>query len=355
MSPRAAVAAAAVAGAVVVFLAWRSRQRRSAAGWPTWLQFLESTAQYTDSTDLTAIEAALAATPPPMLAARASAVSGRPWYREAIITDCSAACGLDTAAGSLDAVLGLHLGDAKNPPESLLRLRRPSPTAPWEPVPHTLLKRSLRFTLLAFCWLDDGFAPRSAALLLGCGGGALLHFWQRCVRGGDSLRCDACELDAAVIELAREYLCLGACETTGGGARISAADGAEVLASAADASYALVVCDLDMGTLLRDAAAAQHMRRILTDTGVLVVNDYSEDAPSDRLQATLRAVRHLRDAGFEEIHVLRTTPHNSMLIAPVAARGWGRDQLAAAAARLDLGVDVGALLGEVSERRYSVF
>ena len=77
------------------------------------------------------------------------------------------------------------------------------------------------------------------------------------MRGGDSLRCDACELDAAVIELAREYLCLGACETTGGGARISVADGAEVLASAADASYALVVCDLDMGTLLRDAAAAQ--------------------------------------------------------------------------------------------------
>ena len=97
------------------------------------------------------------------------------------------------------------------------------------------------------------------------------------------------------------------------------------------------------------------MRRILTDAGVLVVNDYSEDAPSDRLQATLRAVRHLRDAGFEEIHVLRTTPRNSMLIAPMAARGWGRDELAAAAARLDLGVDLGALLGEVPERRYSVF
>ena len=44
-----------------------------------------------------------------------------------------------------------------------------------------------------------------------------------------------------------------------------------------------------------------------------------------------------------------------MLIAPVAARGWGRDELAAAAARLDLGVDLAALLGEVPERRYSVF
>ena len=349
MSARVAAVAAA---AVVALIAWRARRRRIAG---SWLQFLELTAKYADSTDLAALEAALAATPPPMLAARASAVSGRPWYREAIITDCSEACGLHTAAGAVEAVLGLHLGDAKNPPESLLRLRRPSPTAPWEPVAGCLLKRSLRFTLLAFCWLDDGFAPRSAALLLGCGGGALLHFWQRCVRGGDSLRCDACELDAAVIELAREYLCLGACETTGGGARISVADGAEVLASAADASYALVVCDLDMGTLLRDAAAAQHMRRILTDAGVLVVNDYSEDAPSDRLQATLRAVRHLRDAGFEEIHVLRTTPRNSMLIAPVAARGWGRDELAAAAARLDLGVDLAALLGEVPERRYSVF
>ena len=77
------------------------------------------------------------------------------------------------------------------------------------------------------------------------------------------MRCDACELDGAVVALAREFLCLGACEAFGGGANIATADGADVLASADDDAYALLVCDLDMGTLLSDATAARHMRRVL--------------------------------------------------------------------------------------------
>ena len=332
----------ALPSTVLALAAWRFfRQRRMKVGAPA---------------DLTAFEAALASTPPPVLGRRATEVVGRQWYREAVVSDCSAAYGLD---GVRDAVRGLHLGAATNPPESLVRLRRPTPQAAWAPVGGCLLKRSLRFTLLAFCWLEDGagnagFAPRSAALLLGLGGGALLHFW-RTLRNGATMRCDACELDGAVVALAREFLCLGACEAFGGGANIATADGADVLASADDDAYALLVCDLDMGTLLSDATAARHMRRVLRPDGVLVVNDYSEEAPSDRLLATVRAARLLRAEGFEEVHVIRTTAVNSMLLAPATARGWGRAELAAAAERLDLGVGVAALLREVPERRHSVF
>jgi len=60
MSARTAAAAAAAAAAVVALLAWRARRRRTAG---SWLQFLDFTAKYADSIDLSAMEAALAAAP----------------------------------------------------------------------------------------------------------------------------------------------------------------------------------------------------------------------------------------------------------------------------------------------------
>jgi SAM-dependent methyltransferase len=276
-----------------------------------------------------------------------------PWYGCVVVTDCSSSFG----AGGGDVVRGLHLGSAENPPESLVRLRLHGDE--WRPVASALLKSYARFSLLAFAWLDGGFRADSRACLVGLGGGSLLHFWLGCVHGGDAVRVDAIELDGAVLEAARRHLGLGAAEATG---RVTChvGDGGAWLRSAEDEAFDLVVCDLDVGSLLdADASAVRHLYRVLSERGVLAVNEYSDGPSWQRLRRVLRAVRALRRF-FPEVHVVRTTPRNVLYLAPVDARGWGREELAAQATRCGevlglAGVDAGALLRELPPNRVQVY
>eukprot|EP00966_Prymnesium_polylepis_P135856 3139714-Prymnesium_polylepis.1 len=98
------------------------------------------------------------------------------------------------------------------------------------------------------------------------------------------------------------------------------------------------------------------MYRALTERGVLVLNEYSEDAPAERLQHTLRAVRELRRF-FPEVHVLRPTGQNTLFFAPVErSPSTPEGFLRQAAAGLQLpGVHLDALLDELPPNRYQVY
>ena len=258
---------------------------------------------------------------PKVLATLPSEVSGRPWYQQIVVSDVSApfACPHD------EKVIGLHLGSVENPPESLVVLRRQGDS--WIAVPDALLKRYARYSLLAFTWLPK-FQPGSRALLIGLGAGSLVHYWTGCMAGGAHLEVDAIELDGAVLRAARSHLDFSGCEARGK-VHAHVADGAQFLRDAEDEAYDLVFCDLDMGVLLPEEPAAaegaggvaaaaggrkgrkparadppRDMYRSLSERGVLVINEYSEETPAVRLQRVLRCVRELRRF-FPEVHVLR--------------------------------------------------
>ena len=106
------------------------------------------------------------------------------------------------------------------------------------------------------------------------------------------------------------------------------------------------------------------MYRVLREDGVLVINEYSEEAPSKRLESSLRLVRLLRRF-FPEVHVLRTnTNHNTMILAPVTKSSLSSTpDLAALAKRASAccahlgmgGVDLGALVRAMPPNRYQVY
>ncbi len=247
----------------------------------------------------------------------------KPWYQHVVVTH--------RARGARGAVRALHLGCASNPPESIVHLALDAAErASWLPVAGVLEKPHIRFTLLAFGWIDGGFEPEARACLVGVAGGSLLHFWRECVPGGTTLRVDAVEYDGAVLDAARDHLGLRACEPPRGRCALHVADGARFLEHADDEAYDLLVIDLDMGALI---ASAQHsaapapapeaapsssaarrrrqrlgggdptrdMYRVLSSRGVLVINEYSEDSPSRRLEASVRLVRLLRRY-FPQVH-----------------------------------------------------
>ena len=162
------------------------------------------------------------------------------------------------------------------------------------------------------------------------------------------------------------------------------ADGAAFLRDAEDEIYDLLVVDLDMGALVPaddarrrcDVSAvrptdrcrrpprrsdARHVPRPLV-AGVLVVNEYSEEPPSKRLESTLR-LRLLRRF-FPEVHQVRTTTHhNTMLIAAVSPGAHScrtTAELVARASRCSAalglgGIDLGALLTNLPPNRHQVY
>ena len=256
--------------------------------------------------------------------ARPAGSGSKPWYQHIIVTH--------RGVSRYEAVRALHLGSASNPPESIVHLELDADTLAWVPVAGALEKPHLRFTLLAFAWLDGGFAPDGRACLVGVAGGSLLHFWRACVPGGTTLVVDAVEFDGAVLDAAREHLGLTTCEPPHGRCTLHTADGARFLQHAEDESYDLLVIDLDLGALIdsaqppetekepameleapASASATQptaplasrrrprlaacdptrDMYRVLTSRGVLVINEYSEDPPSRRLESSVRLVRLL--------------------------------------------------------------
>ena len=310
-----------------------------------------------------------------LLARYPSRVAGRQWYPLVVVTEeQSSAC---------EAVRALHLGSEENIPESVVRLVRSSTTEPWRPVANVLMKPHLQHSLLAFAWLD-GFPAGSRAALIGVAGGSLLHFWRECVPGGAGLRIDAVELDAAVLDAAREHLGLGMCEPPHGLTTFHVDDGASFLAAAEDEIYDLLVVDLDMGSLVppscepspvgasgaASGSAAggtapgrrrleplapdptRDMYRVLSERGVLVINEYSECAPAERLSRAVTLTRLLRRF-FPEVHTLRTTTHhNTMFICPVE-RGAGcaaLSDLIARAKQVSASLGLGGIaLGDVLE------
>ena len=349
------------------------------------------------------------ATEPKIIATIPSKVTGRSWYRQIVVTEHG-------GSTELEALRSLHLGEAENVPESTVRLRRPSAASSWRPVAAELLKPHLCHSLLAFCFLPEGFpAGDGRAALMGVAGGSLLHFWRECLPGGDTLRVDAVELDAAVLDAAYAHLGLSAClappsPPNAAGVSFHVADAADFLRAAEDEEYSLLMVDLDMGSLVEttsssaaaassaasDAAAPQQqqqqqqlqpqpqqqrptaskrlsppapdptrdMYRVLREDGVLVINEYSEEAPSKRLESSLRLVRLLRRF-FPEVHVLRTnTNHNTMILAPVTKSSLSSTpDLAALAKRASAccahlgmgGVDLGALVRAMPPNRYQVY
>jgi hypothetical protein len=335
---------------------------------------------------------------PRVLSVYPSRVSGRPWYRAVVITDVSTQHG----CSANEAVRALHLGSADNIPESVIRIRRDAPDEPWKPVATALLKPHLHPSLLAFAWLEDGFAPGGRAALIGVAGGSLLHFWRDCVPGGLELQVDAVELDGAVVEAAREHLGLSCCEPPNGHVSIHVADGASFLQECEDEAYDLLVVDLDMGALVQKGdggATAPHpaaanaiadgallsgaaetkaaggerkagpvqsdptrdMYRALSERGVLVINEYSEEPPAVRLESSIRLVRLLRRF-FPQVHQIRTTTHhNTMFIAAVDEKAKCdaaelAERAARCSARLGLGgIDLGELLRKVPGNRHQVY
>ena len=285
-------------------------------------------------------------------------VHDRPWYKHVVVSETP-------TADANTIVRGLHLGSATHPPESLVQLQWRGDE--WTPVAGALLKDYAAFALLPFALLPDrGFAPDSRACLIGLAGGSLLHAWLHCVRGGDSCRVDAVELDPAVLHAARAHLGLGCCERTGRVA-LHAVDGAAFLAAAEDECYDVLMVDLDMGSLLsrEGARPARPLYRVMSERGVCVVNEYSEDAMHERLGSVLRNVRALREY-FAEVHVLRTTAHNVMYVAtvervprkldaPAGATPFQRLCAAADAIRFvgGLELDLGRRLRQVPENRYT--
>ena len=296
---------------------------------------------------------------PRILARYPCEVSGRtaPWYTHVVVTELS-------TDGQV-TVRGLHFDSASNPPESVVRLV-PTTTSGWKPIASALDKAYAPFALLPFALTGGGFAPSSRACLIGVAGGSLLHVWLGCVPGGASLQVDAVELDGAVLRAAREHLGLGCCEATGRVA-IHQADGAAFIAAAGDEVYDMLMLDLDgvsesaysMADEVAARAAYREAYRVLSERGVLVVNEYSESAAHERLEAMLRSVRVLRRF-FAQVTVLRTTAHNLMFIATVqrvALPGDGDpfDKLCAAADRLSfvggLELDLGTRLRELGSKK----
>lgn len=296
---------------------------------------------------------------PRILARYPCEVSGRtaPWYTHVVVTELS-------TDGQV-TVRGLHFDSASNPPESVVRLV-PTTTSGWKPIASALDKAYAPFALLPFALTGGGFAPSSRACLIGVAGGSLLHVWLGCVPGGASLQVDAVELDGAVLRAAREHLGLGCCEATGRVA-IHQADGAAFIAAADDEVYDMLMLDLDgvsesaysMADEVAARAAYREAYRVLSERGVLVVNEYSESAAHERLEAMLRSVRVLRRF-FAQVTVLRTTAHNLMFIATVqrvALPGDGDpfDKLCAAADRLSfvggLELDLGTRLRELGSKK----
>ena len=114
------------------------------------------------------------------------------------------------------------------------------------------------------------------------------------------------------------------------------------------------------------ADPTRDMYRVLSSRGVLVINEYSEEPPSKRLQSSLRTVRLLRRF-FPSVHQIRTTTdHNTMYLACVDGDGGAcTDGESAAglfrrAARVSQalglgGVDLAALLQCLPPNRHQVF
>lgn len=297
---------------------------------------------------------------PRVLACYPCEVHGRPWYRHVVVTE--------QATDGRTVTRGLHLGSAANTPESVVRLERIGDEL--RPMASVLEKAYAPFALLPFALApDSGFAPDSRACLVGVAGGSLLHCWLGCVPGGDTLRVDAVELDGAVLRAAREHLGLGCCERTGRVA-LHQADGVAFLAAAEDEVYDVLMIDLDMGSLFRAGEGARAARqaardvyRVLSERGLLIVNEYSESAAHERMEAMLRSVRALRHH-FAEVHVVRTTPHNLLFVATVeraALPGGGGgpatfERLCAAADGIRFGggleVDLGQKLRELGAKSW---
>lgn len=203
---------------------------------------------------------------------------------------------------------------------------------------------------LVLAGVDGRSAPAAAdgasslsALMIGLGGGSLVHFWRRVMPG---CTIDAVEISWAVISAAREFFDVAECAA--GRTRVIEGDGAEFIASAHDAAYRIVMCDLDVGTLVKDDSI-QHLRRIVAPGGVLVQNVFLEAKGARRLVLLGNVLQQLL-AQFAEVHIVRTTPRNSMFVALPQASGLSTaDAIArssALCAALQLPFDLGQLLAE---------
>ena len=336
---------------------------------------------------------------PVVLFSAPSSLSSQRWYKHVYITDLSESFACDQSL--LVTVRGLHLGHPKSTPESLIRLHRADVGSPWCVVPHEVLKAYAPFTLLCLAWLGcgNGFAPRTRACLVGVAGGSLAHLWSRCVPGGDTMDLDAVELDGAVLEAARAHLGLREVEESG---RVTCheGEGCAFIRACGDAVYDLVMLDLDFSLLLSsgghhagvhgdgwkethgdewkeraeanssevDAPCARggngsllpHLWRALTAHGVLMINEFDdgdeeeEEEEGRSWHRVRRGVELLLDAGFPEVHAVRTTPRNHLLIAPrlaCADSGVDASQLVprtlASAKHVQLNLDLVDVLGRL--------
>jgi hypothetical protein len=233
----------------------------------------------------------------------------------------AALCGCATAPPWLrgGSVLGAGLACL-----ALLRLRRR-----WRLDAYIFAKPYARWTLLAFAlvpWAHEGDHTHceTRALMIGLGGGSLCHFWHALLP-----RCaiTAVEINPAVIAAAQDQFGL---RQAPGRLCVHCLDGAEFVAQAPAGTYRLILCDLDVGTLYD---SAPHFARVLAPDGVVVVNIFVESKGARRLLLLGRAL-HALLAHFEEVHVVRTGPSNSMLIALPRASAHDREGVAERAGEL---------------------
>lgn len=178
---------------------------------------------------------------------------------------------------------------------------------------------SLGFALVP--WMEEGSEVRG--LMIGLGGGSLVHFWRKLL---PCIALDVVEISPEVVAAARDHFGI----TAGGGLAVHCEDGADFVAAAPANAYRIAMCDLDVGTL--DAHCAQ-FRHALSDDGVLMMNIFLEVAGARRLLHLSRALQAVLEH-FEEAHIVRTGPRNSMIVALPRATGLDREGVGARAAAL---------------------
>ena len=194
-------------------------------------------------------------------------------------------------------------------------------------------------------WAAPERTDEVRALMIGLGGGSLVHFWRALV---PRIELDVVELSPNVIAAAAHHFDVHETSAAGPGAAgrltLHCADGAAFVADAPAGTYRLVMCDLDVGALVESCA---DFRAALRPDGVLVVNMFLELTGARRLLLLGRALQALL-ANFAEVHIARTSPKNTQFLAFPTPSSLDRAAVAAAAvalcARAHLPFDLGALV-----------
>ncbi|KAJ1624432.1 hypothetical protein T492DRAFT_1047120 [Pavlovales sp. CCMP2436] len=160
--------------------------------------------------------------------------------------------------------------------------------------------------------------------MIGLGGGTLCRHWRALL---PLCAIDAVEINSLVIAAAQRQFGL---RPTQGRLALFCEDGSAFVARAPAGFYRLILCDLDAGTL---DGSAQHFRSALALDGALVINSFFEEKGPRRLLLLGRAL-HALLANFEEVHIVRTGPHNSMFIALPRASALDREGVSERAGEL---------------------